>query len=194
MFYFVFPKAQFISSPGRMLTMGWIFGFAPLTVCILENRPRWSRKAGIILLSAFMLFNIYMIEPTYYDLQWPGRAQGGFVLREDYALAETLAFESEGAPDRGAAYHKTNMAIWDVQGFLCQSLLLVSDIDKLEAFDWIIINKGKLEMIKREGYPKRLEEYYNVDVINRLDELTRGGGPKERNIIYESNLLIVVKE
>ena len=170
--------------PYRLFTWGWIFGFAPLAFGILENRPRWSRKVGIVLLAGFMLFNIYTIPQNTWDLQEPGRLSGDIVLKEDYAVAETLSLSGEGA-----AYHKTRLAIYHVQDYFCRDLRVVSDVEQLETLDWIVVKKGELER-----YAKGLStQLANEAVVNELSELSEGGSYRGRNKIYESNNLMVFK-
>jgi len=170
--------------PRRLFTWGWIFGFAPLAFGILENRPRWSRKVGMILLAGFMLFNVYTIPQNTWDIQEPGRLSGNIVLREDYAVAEAFALSGEGA-----AYHKTRLAIYHVQDYFCRDLRAVSDIEQLETLDWIVVKKGELETYAEGLSTQPASEA----VVNELSELSEGGSYQGRNKIYESNDLMVFK-
>ena len=185
---FVIPRETAILSMTRFYMLGWIFGFAPLTACVLEKKPRWGEKAGIGLLAAFMLFNIYMTPPGIYDLNFPGREEGNVALREDHALAETLVFTG-----KVAAYQKTSLAINYVQGFLPQNLLTVPSIGQLEQLDYIVIKKGELERYIERGSYVFPEYEYSSDVVNRLAGLSTGDNSTGRDRIYDSKNLVVVK-
>lgn len=175
--------------PGRLFAWGWMFGFAPLVVGILENKPTWSLKAGIILLAGFMLFNVYTTPENTWNFRQPGRLMDDIVLREDYAVAETLALSSNGA-----AYHKTRLAIYDVQGYFSKDLREVSSVDRLEALDWIVVKKKEFERYEEMGsYEKYATYEFNPDVVNRLAELLKGSSYQGRNKIYESNNIFVLK-
>ena len=118
------------------------------------------------------------------DFQEPGILAGDIVLREDYAVAEALTLSG-----KGGAYHNTRLAIYDVQGFFCQDIAPMSDVDKLEALDWIVIKKRQLLTFKevRIRYP------YTIAVVDRLIEMLTESSPGGRNRIYESNNIVVLK-
>lgn len=137
--YFVPVGTPMTTGIERLLMLGWIWGFAPLTVCVFASQRRWVKQSGIVLLVAFMLFNIYMIAPVKWDMEAPGRAEGHVALKEDYALAEKIVFDG-----KVAASKFTRNAIYDVQGYYAQDIR-DTDPDQLETFDFIIIKKKQLE-------------------------------------------------
>jgi len=164
--------------PHRFLTFGWLFGFAPLAAIILKERHKWLRRVGIFLLIAFMLFNIYQIEPT----AWDARAEGVTVApsRQDYALARTFDFST------GEIIAQPNnlLAIYDVHNNPGDSAAWVNT--DLSEYDWIIIHKEALRW-EKESYPETRSQ-----AIAEMEELMERDSP-ERNKIYESNNLSVFK-
>ena len=174
--HFVAPGAF----PDRFLMLGWLFGFAPLVVAILKCKYKWPKRVGVFLLVAFMLFNIYIIDPT----AWDARAEGVPVAtsEEEYALANTFDFSSgEIIGSRGIV-----MAIYDVHNnFGTISWTSVSKVDLTE-FDWIIIQKKALELEKKYYQEPRTE---TIAVLRRL---ATEGSP-DFNKIYESNSLLAFK-
>jgi hypothetical protein len=119
-----------------------------------------------------MLFNIYMIETTAWDV----RAEGVPVSPslEDYALANTFNFS------RGTiiGYPNTVLAIYDVHNNLGTTY---SGEVNLTRFDWVIIQKKGLELEPR------------TETIAVLEHLAFEC-PAGYNKIYESdNLVVVVK-
>jgi len=183
--YFVMPLKPVDLDPNRVLMLGWIWGFAPLAYCIWESKREWLKKSGIIILAAFMLFNIYMIPPQSWNPEAEG--QPGSVLEEDYALARTITL-SDQATVMGLT---ANLAFYDVEGILSKPVERILSIEELDAFDCIVINKevlrGSEENAVRGAY------HWNIDVLNKVGELSRGDRPGERNKIYQSNNLIVLK-
>jgi len=174
--YLVAPAAF----PDRFLTYGWLFGFAPLAVAILKGKHKWLRRIGVLLLIAFMLFNIYMIDPT----AWDARAEGvsAATSEDDYALANTIDFSI------GKIFGPPNalMAIYDVHNNLGTIWYGgVSEVD-LTKFDWVIINKKELELEERYYREPRTE------TIAALERLATEGST-DYNKVYESNSLLVFK-
>ena len=174
--YLVAPAAF----PDRFLMFGWLFGFAPLVVAILKGKYKWPKRVGVFLLVAFMLFNIYMIDPT----AWDARAEEvpGAASEDDYALANTFDFSiGEIFGPQGAV-----MAIYDVHNNLGTiSYVSRSEVDLTE-FDWVIIQKKALELEKRD-YPEP-----RTETIAALERLATEC-PTDYNKIYDSNSLLVFK-
>jgi hypothetical protein len=162
--------------PDRFLMFGWLFGFAPLVVAILKGKHKWLRRFCVFLLIAFMLFNIYMIEPINYNPREEGIPL--VTSQEDYALAYTLNFS--GGKIYG--YQNPVMAIYDVHNNL-GTIFSLSEVN-LTKFDWIIINKKGLE----------LEKSYHpgAETIAALERLATGGYANFTKI-YESDSLLVFK-
>jgi hypothetical protein len=172
--YIIAPAAF----PDRFLVFGWLFGFAPLVVAILKGKYEWLRRILLFLLVAFMLFNIYMINPYDYD----PRAEGIALVtsEEDYALAHTFNFSG----GKVYGYQNVVMAIYDVHNNLGTTLSL-REINLTE-FDWIIIDKKGLEL-EKSYYPEP-----RTDTIAALERLATGGDANYTKI-YESDSLLVSK-
>jgi len=164
--------------PDRMLMFGWLFGFAPLVVSILKGKRKWLRRFSLFLLVAFMLFNIYMVNPYDYN----PRAEGIALVtsEEDYSLAYTFSFSG----GKVYGYQNPIMAIYDVHNKLGTSYTL-REID-LTKFDWIIIQKKGLELEKKYNPEPRTE------AIATLEGLANGGHANYTKI-YESDNLLVFK-
>lgn len=167
-----------IPYPDRFLMFGWLFGFAPLVAIILMGSYKWIRRASVLLLIAFMIFNIYQIEP----IAWNAKAEGvpTATSEEDYALANTLDFST------GEIIANSNIqyAIYDVHNNLGEYVLSVSEDIDLSEFAWVIIQKEVL----------RLEQQYSpeprTEAIAEMRQLAKEC-PPDRNKIYESTNLSV---
>ena len=172
--YLVAPAAF----PDRFLMFGWLFGFAPLVVAIVKGKHKWPQRVGVFLLIAFMLFNIYMIKPSAYDV----RAERISLItsEEDYALANTFNFSG------GKIFGDQNtlMAVYDVHNNL-GTIFSLSEVD-LTKFDWVIIQKKELELEKKYYQEPRTE------TIEALVRLATECSP-DYNKIYESNSLLIFK-
>lgn len=182
--------APLVVTVERLIMLGWIWGLAPLAICVLESRRKWGRQLGLMLFAAFMLFNIYTLGPIYWDFQAPGKAEGHISVREDYALAETMAFTAEGA-----TFKFTRMAIYDTQVKYSKDLSQVKP-EQLDELDWIAIKKRELQSY-REGYYRFIEagrtSAYNIDLLNKVNDLVTKESPGERNRIYDSDNIVVFK-
>jgi len=159
--------------PDRFLMFGWLFGFAPLVVAILKSKHKWLKRVGVLLLVAFMFFNIYMIEPT----AWDARAEGLMIApsEEDYALANTFDFSS----GKIFGHQNSLMAIYDVDKKLGTTLSRVRTAN-LTNFDWIVVPKRVLELEKKYTQETR------TGTIAALEHLM-GECPVDYNKIYESD-------
>jgi hypothetical protein len=165
-----------LPNPDRFLMFGWLFGFAPLVAVILSIKNKWLIGIAAFLLLAFMLHNIYQIEPTF----WDARAEGGrhATSQEDYALAHTFDFSSGGI----AAYSINLMAIYDVHNNLGENAF--SDID-LSEYKWVIVQKEVLRLQLTYGGPR-------TEAVSEMARLEKEGSP-DRNKIYQSSNLSVFK-
>lgn len=164
--------------PHRFLLFGWLFGFTPLVVAILKSKIKWRRRVGIFLLITFMLLNIYMIDPKAYDPRTEGSAL--VTSEENYALANT--FDFSGGQIFG--FQNSIMAIYSVHNNLGTTITL-SEVN-LTKFDWIIIEKEDLELLKKqyqEPRPETIAALQNLSIEFPLDY----------NKIYESDSLQVFK-
>jgi len=173
---YVLPVAAF---PDRFLTYGWLFGFVPLVAAILKGKYKWPRRIGVLLLVAFMLFNIYMIATPY----WNARTDEIPVTPslEDYTLVYTFNFST----GKIIAPYRNSLAIYDVHNNLT-TVFTYSEEVNLANFDWVIIQKQELELQK---------SYYlepTTETIALLEHLAFESSVGY-NKIYESNNLVVVK-
>jgi hypothetical protein len=125
--------------PDRYLTYGWLFGIPPLISAILITKYKYLRKIGVLLVIAFILFNIYIIPPSL----WSPRSQETSLATveiyapslEDYALARALNFSTGTilAPDNDL------MAIYDMQNNL--GTFYSSFNGNRTNFNWIVVQK-----------------------------------------------------
>ena len=163
--------------PDRFLTFGWLLGFAPLVKTILRSKYKWLRKGYIILLIGFMLFNIYIVDPNYWDLKAVGVPTS--TSKEDYALASGFNFSNS----RILGFQNPLMAIYDVHNDLGAIISLLEV--NLADYSWVIIQKGVLEL-EKENYQKPRA---GAVVLENL--VTNGSIGYNR--IYESNNLLIFK-
>ena len=164
--------------PDRYLMFGWMFACAPLVLAILKMRPRLIRPAGTSLLIVFMLFNIYMIESTAWDLKASEEEVPSAASEEDYALANTFEF-SEGTM---TAHQNNRVAIYHMDNYLSlDELSLPTD------YDWIIVQKKSVEL-ERKHYPDP-----RTEAIAELRELEQCGSASHDKI-YESRNLAVFSD
>jgi len=162
---YLIPAAVF---PDRFLMYGWIFGFAPLVTAILEGKHKLLRRSIVILMIAFMLYNLYIIDPVNWDL----RAEGVTTVAsfEDYSLANTINFSNV----KIFGYQNPLMAVYDVQGEL-GNVLSVYKVNIAE-FGFIIIQKKSLAL----------------EPITALVAIAENNS-SNYNKIYESNSLSVFR-
>lgn len=188
---YVLPAtAAQIASMERWVMLGWIWGAAPLAMCVWGSTRRWGKQVGIVILAMYMLFNIYTLPRMKWDLDELGRAEGQITLKEDHALAETIAFTGEVA-----TFKFTRNAIYDVQGYYATDFRQV-DFAHLEDLDSLVIKKGELESYMGGYY--RLTAVgrpfdYTIAQLNQLQELLTDSSSGDRNRIYDSNNLVVLK-
>jgi len=165
--------------PDRFLMFGWLFGSAPLVATILKGEWRWPKKVSVFLLVTFMLFNIYMIDPT----AWDTRAEGIPIAtsEEDYALANTFSFSN------GKIFGHQNplMAIYDTHNNLGTVFALYDEVDPTR-FEWVVIQKKELES-ERRYYPEP-----RTETIAALENLATKCYT-DYDKIYESNSLLAFK-
>jgi hypothetical protein len=169
--------------PERFLMFAWLFGFAPLVVAISQGKHRLLKRIGILLLVAFMLYNIYTINPTVWDAKAEGIPTA--TSEEDYTLANAFDFSS------GEIFGPQNsvMAIYDLYnnlGTVYYMANLLPPERNITEFDWIIIQKKQLEL-EKNYYPELRSE--TIAALERL--VTKC--PIDYNKIYDSNNLLVFK-
>jgi hypothetical protein len=159
--------------PDRFIMFGWLFAFAPLTAIILSRKTKWLIGVGIFLLFAFMLHNIYQIEPAAWDSKVGAEMSPS---EEDYALAETFDFSS----GKIAASADNLLAIYDVSNNLGEDFKYVD----LSQYEWVIVNE---EILQLEYYSESAKQ-----AIAEMKQMEKGGSP-DRNTIYQSSNLSVFK-
>ena len=171
----------------RLIAWGWFFGVAPIVVAVVKGNPRLGRNVGMLLLVGFMIFNVYEMDNTSRDTQTARREWGDITLMEDYTLAKTVTLT-----EYGTAFHRTKLAIWDVQGLLWTDLTSVT-ADQIDTLDWIVIKKKELARYIAVG---SYDAYGQFPVepwkLNTLGKLIKGQS-SERNKVYESTNLQVFR-
>jgi hypothetical protein len=188
--YFIPFGTQGIMSAERWLMLGWLWGFPPLAFCIWKNKQKWGKRFGLILLISFIIFNIYMIPPTHWDFQSPGKEEGLVVLKEDYSLAATIPFGG-----KGASYKMSRVPIQDVQGYYPTDFRRVMP-DEVEGLDWVVLKQKELEDYAKTGIglknigriPK-----YDLNLVNKLLKLLTDDSSSSRHRIYDSGTVTVLK-
>lgn len=121
-------------SPDRMLTYGWLFGCIPLAAVLISLKNRKiMKKAFVILIVAFMIFNIYNIPSEYFDKDF---SVLGLANDKEYAIADTIKLPISyrltndpkiryGYVDVYYGYEGARNAIYDKQNSLGENLLNV---------------------------------------------------------------------
>jgi hypothetical protein len=146
--------------PDRYLMYGWLFGFAPLAGAILYSKRIIFKRSGLILLVAFMIFNIYMIEPSTWNINAENIPDAP--TKEDYSLANSLNLSSGKILDNKYARY----AIYDVRNNLGDNVLQAND---LYQYNWVIVNRKALEL-EQKYYPeprtKALEQMIDLQNEN----------------------------
>lgn len=120
-------------SPDRMLTYGWLFGCIPLAAVLisLKNKPNILKKGFVVLIVAFMIFNIYNIPYEYFDKDFNVL---GLANDKEYAIAETINLPTTfrlandpkiryGYLDVYYGYEGARNALYDKQNTLGENLL-----------------------------------------------------------------------
>ncbi|MCP4607493.1 MAG: hypothetical protein GY845_02090 [Planctomycetes bacterium] len=184
---YLFPAKAY---PDRFLMFGFLFAFGPIVVAILGARHVSLVRIGTLWLVVFMLFNVYMISPAFWN---PTKYEGPPppASEEEYALARTFDFclQHPGYPVI-AAHQNSQVAIYDVDHCVGELLYLADcplteDID-LRAYSWIIVQK-ELLALERKSYPEP-----RTDAVAEMANLVEQGS-HDRNRVFESNNLSVFK-
>lgn len=76
--------------PQRFLAHGWLFGIIPLAGIIISLKKDWYKKKFVILLVSFMIFNVYNMNPCYYEGN--PHLTGVVVGDKAYLIAKTIKF------------------------------------------------------------------------------------------------------
>ncbi len=175
--------------PDRFLAFGWLFGFPPLVLAILQFKRESFRICGTLLLISFMALNIFMIDHTAWDAGFEGVPPAP--SKEDYVLAERFDFSTKellGAEHLVGAHRMNWMAIYDVHDADREQYLNIfgSTNSHLAECAWVIVNKEAL----------RLEQKWNPEprtsTIAEMEQLVSQGS-NDINKIFESNNLAVFK-
>jgi len=166
--------------PDRLLSFGWLFGSLPLVIAVFKLRRRRIRRLAIGLVSAFVLFNIYMIPPAFYSSPQSILVQPSY---EDYSVAS----EVNMTDGRVLAYQNNRMAIIDVYGNNADSLLtenLNGIKNRLDAnpdyYDYVVVNNKLTEQIHASKGSEAQYSFY----LSMLDSLETGN---EYDKVLDSN-------
>jgi hypothetical protein len=169
---FYITAKDILPNPTRFLTFGWLFAFGPLVAIILGRKNKWLVGVGIFLLFAFMLHNIYQIDPQVWDAKVQGAPEA--TTEENYALANTLDFSSGAI----AADDENLMAIYDVHNILGSDAFGNIDLSK---YNWVIIDKQILQLYNNESKTEAILE------MEQLEDM----GSANRDKIYQSDNMSV---
>lgn len=119
-------------SPDRMLTYGWLLGCIPLAAVLITLKDKKIiKKAFIVLIISFLIFNIYNIPTEYFDKDLNVL---GLANDKEYAIAETIKLPISyrltndpkvryGYLDVYYGYEGARNAIYDKQNTLGENLL-----------------------------------------------------------------------
>jgi len=164
----------------RFLAFGWLFGFGPLALAIIEFENRLVKGFSVLVVAAFIFINLFTIHPTIWNPEAEG--VGGAATKQDFALARTVDFSLGDV----IGYQNDIMTVYEVQTIEGTDAYFLLDPVELDNYDWIIINRAGLE---EEG----LYSEYTRETIDRMASLESGDSP-EYNLIYESNNVIVLEQ
>jgi hypothetical protein len=164
--------------PDRLPTYGWLLGFPPLVLTFLKVKYSILKALGILLLVGFMFFNIFMIDPSYWNAE-NGQGTSVSPTKEDYAL--TNAINIINGSMIGNA--RVVLAIYDAKNSL-NTVLSYDDSIDVTKFNWIVINKPELNL-EKSWNP-------NSKTIVLLEQLAFSSNSNWSKI-YESNNLVVVR-
>jgi len=172
LFLYIIPLSSATLLPDRLLTYGWLLGFAPLSLFIVKINNTYVRKLGLFILFAFLIYNIYSIDVTTRNSQYNGLQIS--TSQEEYNLAKVVSIQKKSIL---VGHPSMLMAIYDTQNYA--GMDLYSSKIKINDVNWIIINKNSLELKK-----KRIK---NESVYFDLKGLTLN-----HNIlkVYDSNNLV----
>jgi hypothetical protein len=167
--------------PDRFLTYGWLFGFAPVFLAILRFKHKLLKNTGIFLIIAFMLFNIYTIDPPYWDSQVQRSSTTGSIV--EFTIANRFNFSSGNiVGPQGIEY-----AIYTVHNNLGVPFS-VSETN-LTKFNWVIINR---EMLESERTYYQLLNVSEGEKLLPLNSLVNGDS-SNFNKIFDSDSYSIYK-
>lgn len=176
---YILPVKQTGLDPERILLLGWILGSCAVVHCLINNRKKFYYYVGILLLTLFIVYNLYSInfgvwDPKYEDI--PGN-----VLIENYALAKTINFSPNVAATKNDI-----LALYDVQGFYAKNMI-TQTLKDIKDLDYIIINKIRIENDIKDAQKNRYP--HDKNVLYQYVHLMNKG----TNKIFDSNKLMVIK-
>ena len=160
--------------PDRMLIYGWIMGFPPLVMGILNTRRKTLLIIGQALLFSFMLFNIYMITPASWDTG--SRDIAAAPSEQEYALAHTFDFSNQTI----IAYSNTLLAIFDLYNVEGIDIHLLTKIRQINFTNFII--SKKIYADEMEPPPLITDLHYNAKMVEAIKYYNSRGYK-----IYDSN-------
>jgi hypothetical protein len=159
--------------PDRLLAYGWLFGFSPLVWAIVRKRSKFF-KVGIILLVAFMIFNIYSIDSTTWSPNSNMLSASPSV--EDYVFAQAFPLPSENI----AAFTNTAIVLEFVQNIPVTDFSNIGKVN-ISNFNLVVIDKNALKI--EQNSPT-----YSGDLA-QLSQLENGSFISDK--LYASNSLSV---
>lgn len=175
----------------RLLTFAWIFGIIPVVAIYFKNKGlRFAKKPIIIFLTAFMIFNLYNIDPAYInkDLSTIGLASDvEYAIAENFIFPDTFFSNNADITDYKKAYYGYGGvigAIYDIQGIeqrtkgrdalnlnLNDSKYIVIINENMYTKDILIIEKKSPDIYNQI---MKLLMYKNSENANKLADLGKG--------------------
>lgn len=132
--------------PDRFLPFAWMFGIIPITGFLLILKKDVIKKALIVILIVFVIFNIYSIDPELYT--GTVSLQDNIATEKEYIIAEQFNF-----PDVYFGYAGVFGAIYDIQGIDPRDG--GKNLEKIgDSFDY-----STLAVINEEIYLKDLQNF-----------------------------------
>jgi hypothetical protein len=94
--------------PDRFIPFGFMLGLVPLTMFLFSQRNKVAKRAFLLFLVSFLIFNIYNIDSDQYI--GDANMNGGITTEKEYAIAESMTI-----PKSYYGYIGVSDAIFDIQ-------------------------------------------------------------------------------
>lgn len=187
LFLYFIPTNVAILFPDRFLAYGWLFGIAPLVIFINNIKNKRISKIGVLIIFAFLLFNIYSIEtpaldPSHKDVAL-APSEEDYAFAGNHAFAEKFTFNNESFENNMylCAFQNTLMSIYDKSNYLGNDLYSpISVNSNINDFNWIVVNKMDLESKRSIPNLKGTSQQVSQQVLNIDTE-------KSLNKVYDTN-------
>lgn len=132
--------------PDRFLPFAWLFGIIPITSFIFFLKKDLIKKALVVLLIFFIIFNVYNIDPEI--ITGKVSLQENIATEKEYIIAEQFNF-----PEKYFGYGGAFGAIYDIQGI--DPRTGGKSLEKIDIF----FDNSTLAVINDEIYLKDLQNF-----------------------------------